>query len=36
MCRVGLQSIDTGFQMNDEMAAFLQSRPEMDIQVVTA
>jgi DNA polymerase-3 subunit alpha len=36
MCRVGLQSIDTGFQMNDEMAAFLQSRPDIEVQVVTA
>jgi DNA polymerase-3 subunit alpha len=36
MCRVGLQSVDTGFQMNDEMAAFLQGRPDMDVQVVTA
>ncbi|HEX6426414.1 MAG TPA: DNA polymerase III subunit alpha, partial [Niastella sp.] len=36
MCRVNLQSIDTGFQMNDEMAAFLQSRPDVEVQVVTA
>jgi DNA polymerase-3 subunit alpha len=35
-CRVVLQSMETGFEMNDEMAAFLQSRPEMDVQVVTA
>ena len=35
-CRIVLQSMETGFEMNDEMAAFLQSRPEMDVQVVTA
>jgi DNA polymerase-3 subunit alpha len=35
MCRVSLQS-DTGFQMNDELAAFLQGHPELDVQVVTA
>jgi len=36
MCRVCLQTIETGFEMNDEMAAFLQNRPEMEVQVVTA
>jgi DNA-directed DNA polymerase III (polc) len=35
-CRVTLQTIETGFEMNDEMAAFLQERPEMEVQVVTA
>jgi DNA polymerase-3 subunit alpha len=35
-CKVSLQSMETGFEMNDEMALFLQSRPEMDVQVVTA
>jgi DNA polymerase-3 subunit alpha len=35
-CRVGLQTIENGFEMNDEMAAFLQNRPEMEVQVVTA
>jgi len=36
MCRVCLQTIETGFEMNDEMAAFLQNRPEMEVQVLTA
>jgi len=36
MCRVCLQTIENGFEMNDEMAAFLQNRPEMEVQVVTA
>ncbi len=35
-CRVSLQSVEKGFEMNDEMALFLQSRPELDVQVVTA
>jgi DNA polymerase III subunit alpha len=34
-CKVTLQTIENGFEMNDEMAAFLQNRPEMDVQVVT-
>ncbi|WP_205513398.1 DNA polymerase III subunit alpha [Longitalea arenae] len=36
LCRVSLATIENGFEMNDEMAAFLQSRPELDVQVVTA
>lgn len=36
MCKVSLQTLEAGFQMNDEMAAFLQGHPEMDVQVVTA
>ena len=36
MCKVCLQTIENGFEMNDEMAAFLQNRPEMEVQVVTA
>ncbi|WP_207510803.1 DNA polymerase III subunit alpha [Longitalea luteola] len=35
-CRVSLATVENGFEMNDEMAAFLQSRPELDVQVVTA
>jgi DNA-directed DNA polymerase III (polc) len=35
-CKITLQTIETGFEMNDEMAAFLQERPEMDVQVVTS
>ncbi|MFI5154113.1 MAG: DNA polymerase III subunit alpha [Chitinophagales bacterium] len=34
--RIGLHTLDRGFEMNDEMAAFLENRPEMDIQVVTS
>jgi DNA polymerase-3 subunit alpha len=36
MCKVCLQTIENGFEMNDEMAAFLQNRPEMEVQVMTA
>jgi DNA polymerase III subunit alpha len=35
-CKVSLATVETGFEMNDEMTAFLQSRPDLDIQVVTA
>ena len=35
-CRVSMQSAEKGFEMNDEMALFLQSRPELEVQVVTA
>jgi DNA polymerase-3 subunit alpha len=28
--RIGLHTLDRGFEMNDEMAAFLENRPEMD------
>jgi DNA polymerase III subunit alpha len=34
-CRVSLNTVEGGFEMNDEMAAFLQTKPEMDVQVVT-
>ncbi len=33
--RVSLYSSETGFEMNDEMAAFLSENPEMEVQVVT-
>ena len=33
--KLGMYSIDRGFEMNDEMAAFLQDCPEFDVQVVT-
>ena len=32
--RVSMYTIDNGFEMNDEMAAFLMDKPEMEIQVV--
>ncbi|MGL6268115.1 MAG: OB-fold nucleic acid binding domain-containing protein, partial [Chitinophagaceae bacterium] len=31
-----LQTIDKGFEMNDEMAAFLQENPDMEVNVETA
>ncbi|MBS1599887.1 MAG: DNA polymerase III subunit alpha [Bacteroidetes bacterium] len=33
--RISLYTMDSGFEMNDEMAAFLESSPEMEVQVVT-
>jgi DNA polymerase-3 subunit alpha len=36
MCKVSLQTLEAGIQMNDELAAYLQGHPEMDVQVVTA
>ncbi|MBS1668616.1 MAG: DNA polymerase III subunit alpha [Bacteroidetes bacterium] len=34
--RISMYSLENGFEMNDEMAAFLDSSPEMEVQVVTA
>ena len=31
-----MYSMDNGFEMNDEMAAFLHERPEMEVQVITS
>jgi DNA polymerase-3 subunit alpha len=33
--KVGMYTLENGFEMNDEMAAFLIDKPEMEIQVVT-
>ena len=33
--KVGLLTIDTGFEMNDEMAGFLSDNPEFEVHVVT-
>ncbi|MGV3767871.1 MAG: DNA polymerase III subunit alpha [Chitinophagaceae bacterium] len=33
--RVSLLTSDTGFEMNDEMAVFLQEHPEIDVRVLT-
>lgn len=33
--RISMYTLDNGFEMNDEMAAFLMDKPEMEIQVVT-
>ena len=34
--KISMYSIENGFEMNDEMAAFLLDKPEMEIQVVTS
>ncbi len=34
--RISMYSMDNGFEMNDEMAAFLHERPEMEVQVITS
>jgi len=34
--RISLYTQENGFEMNDEMAAFLETRPEMEVQVVSA
>ena len=33
--KVSMYTIDNGFEMNDEMAAFLMEKPELEVQVVT-
>ena len=33
--KISMSSLDTGFLMNDEMAAFLNENPAMEVQVVT-
>ncbi len=33
--RISLFSMGTGFEMNDEMSAFLEKTPELEVQVVT-
>ncbi|WP_431209830.1 OB-fold nucleic acid binding domain-containing protein [Puia sp. P3] len=33
--RVSLYTMGTGFEMNDEMSAFLETKPELEVQVVT-
>ncbi|HSZ85984.1 MAG TPA: DNA polymerase III subunit alpha [Puia sp.] len=34
--KISMFTMDNGFEMNDEMAAFLDGSPEMEVQVVTA
>ena len=34
-CKVTLYSMGNGFEMNDEMSAFLDGKPELEVQVVT-
>ena len=31
--KLGLHTLEKGFEMNDEMANYLQQKPEVDIQV---
>ena len=33
--RISMYSMGGGFEMNDEMAAFFETKPELDVQVVT-
>ncbi|MDP4248498.1 MAG: DNA polymerase III subunit alpha [Bacteroidota bacterium] len=34
--RISLYTLENGFEMNDEMAAFLQSSPEFEVQIVSS
>jgi len=34
--KISMFTLDNGFEMNDEMAAFLDGSPEMEVQVVTS
>lgn len=33
--RVKMQTLDKGFEMNDDMASFLMHRPDLEVQVVS-
>ena len=33
--KISLVTMDSGFEMNDEMVDFLESQPELDVQVIT-
>ncbi|MBS1655006.1 MAG: DNA polymerase III subunit alpha, partial [Bacteroidetes bacterium] len=33
--KISLLTIDTGFEMNDEMTEYLESNPELEVQVLT-
>jgi DNA polymerase III subunit alpha len=33
--KISLCSLENGFEMNDEMAAFLQECPEFEVQIVS-
>ncbi len=35
-CKVSLYTMENGFEMNDEMTAFLQAMPELEVQVVSS
>jgi DNA polymerase-3 subunit alpha len=34
--KISLLTMDNGFEMNDEMTEFLESKPEFEVQVITA
>ena len=34
--RISMYTLDNGFEMNDEMAAFLENRPDLDVQIVSS
>jgi DNA polymerase-3 subunit alpha len=34
--KISLVSMNSGFEMNDEMIQFLEKRPELDVQVTTS
>jgi DNA polymerase-3 subunit alpha len=34
--RISLYTMENGFEMNDEMAAFLQSSPEFEVQIISS
>ena len=33
--KIGMYTLETGFEMNDEMAAYLRDKPELEVHVVT-
>ena len=33
--KIGMYMMENGFEMNDEMAAFLINQPELDVQVIS-
>ncbi|HJU46095.1 MAG TPA: DNA polymerase III subunit alpha, partial [Chitinophagaceae bacterium] len=33
--KIGMRTLDTGFEMNDEMAGFLTENPELEVQVIS-
>ena len=33
--KVGMYTMESGFEMNDEMAAWLRNRPELEVHVIT-
>jgi DNA polymerase-3 subunit alpha len=34
--RITMHTLENGFEMNDEMAAFLQSSPEFEVQIISS